>query len=230
MLGKPWPRGFNYSFQDPIMQTTDESSGLENVHQTRSTPAIVPLLLAGLFMVTGICVLLLIGKEKTRIIGQTITELDIQPLLNSESPITDEVMHGKVVVLHFWGYWCPACAKELPTFVKTQKSYESDADVLFANVSCSQLKDETLDALKFYTNKFLQHAGGKDLPVYHDPVEFSRTRLSQLLTAGGFSYPTTLVIDGAGEVVDVWRAEVPENALVKAIDKAKLANKKLASK
>ncbi len=212
------------------MQTTDESAGLENAPKMRSTPAIVPLLLAGLFMVTGICVLLIIGKEKTRIIGQTITELDIQPLLNTESPVSDEAMRGKVVVLHFWGYWCPACVKELPAFVKTQKSYASDADVLFASVSCSQRKEETLDALKFYTNKFMQNAGGKDLPAYYDPVEFSRTRLSQLLTAGGFSYPTTLVIDGAGEVVDVWRTEVPENALVKAIDKAKLANKKLASK
>jgi thiol-disulfide isomerase/thioredoxin len=212
------------------MQTTDESAGIENGSKMRSTPAIVPLLLAGLFMVTGICVLLIIGKEKTRIIGQTITELDIQPLLNTESPLTDEAMRGKVVVLHFWGYWCPACVKELPAFVGIQKSYVSDDEVIFASVSCSQRKEETLDALKFYTNKFMQHADGKDLPAYYDPVEFSRTRLSQLLTAGGFSYPTTLVIDGAGEVVDVWRTEIPENALVKAINKAKLANKKLASK
>jgi len=211
------------------MQTTD-SAGLENVQKKRSMPAIVPLLLAGLFMVTGICVLLVIGREKSRIIGQTITELDIQPLLNTESPITDETMRGKVVVLHFWGYWCPACIKELPEFVRIQKSYAADPEVLFASISCSQRKAETVDALKFYTNKFMQSVDGNGLPVYYDPVEFSRTRLSQLLTAGGFSYPTTLVIGGAGEVVDLWRAEVPPSALVKAIDKAKLANKKLASK
>jgi len=211
------------------MQTT-ESAGLENVQKMRSMPAIVPLLLAGLFMVTGICVLLIIGREKTRIIGQAITELDIQPLLNTESSITDDTMRGKVVVLHFWGYWCPECVKELPGFVKIQKSYKADSEVLFANISCSQRKEETLDTLKFYTNKFMLHAEGNELPAYYDPVEFSRTRLSQLLTAGGFSYPTTLVIDGAGEVVDVWRTGVPPNALAKAIDKAKLANKKLASK
>ena len=212
------------------MQTTDDTAGLENGTKPRSTPAIVPLLLAGLFMVTGICVLLLIGKEKTRIIGQTITDLDIQPLLNTESPLTDETMRGKVVVLHFWGYWCPECVKELPEFVKAQKSYESDAEVIFANVSCSQRKEETLDALKFYTNKFMQHAEGRDLPAYYDPVEFSRTRLSQLLTAGGFSYPTTLVIDGTGSVVDVWRTSVPPNALAKAIDKAKQFNRTPNSK
>lgn len=212
------------------MQTTDDSAGLENAKKMRSTPAIVPLLLAGLFMVTGICVLLVIGKEKTRIIGQQVVELEFTPLLNTETPITEETMRGKVVVMHFWGYWCPACVKELPEFVKTQKSFVADSDVLFANVSCSQRKEETLDALKFYTNKFMQNVDGADLPAYYDPVEFSRTRLSQLMTAGGFSYPTTLVIDGEGNVVDLWRSEVPKNALEKAIDKAKQANKKLASK
>ena len=212
------------------MQTTDDSAGLDDAKKMRSTPAIVPLLLAGLFMVTGICVLLVIGKEKTRIIGQPIVELEFKPLLNTETPITEETMRGKVVVLHFWGYWCPACVKELPDIVKTQKSYVADNDVLFANVSCSQRKEESLDALKFYTNKFMQSVEGADLPAYYDPVEYSRTRLSQLLTAGGFSYPTTLVIDGQGNVVDLWRSEVPKNALEKAIDKAKQANKKLASK
>ena len=191
----------------------------------RSTPAIIPLLLAGVFMVVGICVLLIIGREKARIIGQTITEMDIQPLLNTESPITEADMKGKVVVLHFWGYWCPECMKELPDFVKTQRNYKNDTAVLFASISCGTGKKETLDSLKFYTNKFLQSVEANDLPAYSDPVEFSRTRVSQLMTAGGFSYPTTLVVDGAGKVVDVWRSTVPPNALAKAIEKAKLASK-----
>ena len=191
----------------------------------RSIPAIVPLLLAGLFMVTGICVLIIIGREKARIVGQTITELDIQPLLNTESPITDADMEGKVVVLHFWGFWCPECVKELPDFVKTQRDYSKDAEVLFASISCNNQSEDTQDTLKFYTNKFMQDAEGGDLPSYSDPVEFSRVRISQLMTAGGFSYPTTLVIDGTGKVVDIWRSAVPPNALKKAIKKAKLANK-----
>ena len=207
------------------MTQTEDSTGLKKDSTTRSTPAIVPLLLAGLFMVTGICVLIIIGREKARIVGQTITELDIQPLLNTETPITDANMAGKVVVLHFWGFWCPECVKELPDFVKAQRDYSKDADVLFANISCNNQSNDTLDTLKFYTNKFLQDAQGSDLPAYCDPVEFSRVRISQLLTAGGFSYPTTLVIDGTGKVVDVWRSTVSPNALKKAIEKAKLANK-----
>jgi hypothetical protein len=115
--------------------------------------------------------------------------------------------------------------KELPDFVKTQRAYSQDPEVLFASISCSNDNKETPDSLKFYTNKFLQKFDGNDLPVYSDPVEFSRSRVSQLMTAGGFSYPTTLVVDGAGRVVDVWRSAVPPNALAKAVEKAKLADK-----
>ncbi len=207
------------------MSSTEDSTAPKKESTMRSSPAILPLLLAGVFMVVGICVLLIIGREKARIVGQTITEMDIQPLLNTESPITEADMKGKVVVLHFWGYWCPDCVKELPDFVKTQRAYSQDPEVLFASISCSNDNKETQDSLKFYTNKFLQKFEGNDLPVYSDPVEFSRSRVSQLMTAGGFAYPTTLVVDGAGRVVDVWRSAVPPNALSKAIEKAKLASK-----
>ena len=206
------------------MQSID-STELAKGSSKRHTPAFVPLMLAGLFMITGICVLLVIGREKARIIGQTITEMDIQPLLNADSPITEADMQGKVVVLYFWGYWCPDCVAELADFVKTQRSYLNDPKVLFASIACSNRSDETQDSLKFYTNKFLLSVDANDLPTYTDPAEFSRTRVSQLMTKGGFAYPTTLVIDGEGRVVEVWRSAVPINALGKAIEKAKLANK-----
>lgn len=208
-----------------IMLPNDDSSELKKEPSKRSTPAILPLLLAGLFMVTGICVLLVIGREKARIIGQTVAELDIQPLLNAEKSITDEDMKGKVVVLHFWGFWCPECAKEMPDFVKTQRNFHDDSKVLFASIACNNRSQDTEDSLKFYTNKFLQKIDAGDLPIYFDPAEFSRTSLSQLMTAGGFSYPTTLVMDGERKVVDVWRSAVTINALSKAIEKAKLASK-----
>ena len=102
------------------MTPIDDSSSLEKVPTKGSASAFVPLLLAGLFMVTGMCALIFIGREKARILGQSITDLDIQPLLNTETPITDAEMKGKVVVIHFWGYWSKESAKELPDFAKTQ--------------------------------------------------------------------------------------------------------------
>ena len=77
--------------------------------------------------------LLFLGREKARIIGQTITELDIQPLLNTDKPITQENMRGKVVVLHFWGYWCGPCVTEYPDFVQLQMKYKDDSDFVFVS-------------------------------------------------------------------------------------------------
>ena len=107
----------------------------------------------------------------------------------------------------------------------TQRSYSDDPKVLFASISCSNRSQDSQDTLKFYTNKFLNNIDANDLPIYFDPAEFSRARLSQLMTAGGFSYPTTLVMDGEGRVVDVWRSAVPQGGLAKAIDKAKAATR-----
>ncbi|MEQ1826440.1 MAG: TlpA disulfide reductase family protein [Pirellula sp.] len=181
----------------------------------------LPLIFAGLFMVTGICVLIFLGREKARIIGQTITDLDIQPLLVADKPIAPDDMKGKVVVLHFWGYWCSPCLKEYPGIVELQKKYQSDPSVLFLSIASKERNDDTKDALAFYTEKYLIRIDAQKLPVYHDPAEYSRVQISQLLTAGGFVYPTTLVIDGQGRVVDVWRSSIDKSTLDKAIQKAK---------
>jgi len=196
----------------------------EPTKEKRAAPAFVPLILAGLFMVTGICVLLFIGREKARIIGQTITELDIQPLINADQAISQEAMKGKVVVLHFWGYWSRPSATEYPDFLQLQKKYSTDTDVLFASIACSDRTNDSAESLAFYSKKFLGNLSDPsalDLPVYHDPAEYTRTQISQLLTAGGFTYPTTIVVDGAGRVVDVWRSPVPPATLERTIEKAK---------
>lgn len=196
----------------------------EPTKEKRAAPAFVPLILAGLFMVTGICVLLFIGREKARIIGQTITELDIQPLLNADKAITQEAMKGKVVVLYFWGYWNRPSATEYPDFFQLQTKYNADSDVLFASIACSDRTNDTKESLAFYSKKFLgslSDPNALNLPVYYDPAEYTRTQISQLLTAGGFTYPTTIVVDGAGRVVDVWRSAVPPATLEQTIEKAK---------
>jgi thiol-disulfide isomerase/thioredoxin len=216
----------NLTNQSDPASHVDDSTSQPTPTRKHSSTAFLYLMAAGLFMVTGVCVLLFIGREKARIIGQTISDLDIQPLLNADKPITTADMQGKVVVIHFWGFWCTHCHAEHGSILKVQNKYKDDPKVLFVSVSCSEKQDDTKDALQFYTKKYLTINGGDEFPIYYDPVEFSRSEISKLLTSGGFSYPTTLVLDSSGKVVEVWRSVITDTTLSKAIDKAKLSKQK----
>ncbi|MGV0975147.1 MAG: TlpA family protein disulfide reductase [Azonexus sp.] len=40
-------------------------------------------------------------------------------------------LKGKVVILHFWGSWCPPCRKEMPDLVKLHKALKEQRDIVF---------------------------------------------------------------------------------------------------
>lgn len=183
-----------------------------------SNPALIPLLLAGLFMICGLSVLVYLGREKSRLIGAELVELDIKPLLNTDRGITTEDMKGRIVVLHFWGVWCGPCVHEYPEFIKLQTKYQDNDSVLFVSISCGSSSPENMTHLEFGTKKFLAQIGN-GLPVYCDPAEYSRFNISQLLSSGGFSYPTTIVIGADGKVSDIWAYAIDMSKLENSIER-----------
>jgi cytochrome c biogenesis protein CcmG, thiol:disulfide interchange protein DsbE len=184
-------------------------------------PAYLPLLLACLFMVIGTVVLVVMGREESRLRGMVLGELDLKPLLYASKPIEPADIDKKIVVLHFWGFWCVPCQKEYPDIARLQKEYLTSPDVAFLSIATSDNSSDTEDQLAFRTKKFLDQEKIDDMPIYWDPAEFTRIQVSRMFKSGGFVNPTTMVLDRGGKIFDVWRGTVDASTLKSSIEKAR---------
>ena len=56
-------------------------------------------------------------------VGQKLTFLELEPLTGSPPPISVADLQNHVVLLNFWGTWCPPCREELPHMANLQKRF-----------------------------------------------------------------------------------------------------------
>jgi thiol-disulfide isomerase/thioredoxin len=105
------------------------------------------------------------------------------------TPIKMSSYRGKVLVLNFWGSWCPPCRSEGPTLAVLSQQYGSKGvDFLGDDVS-----DTPENALAFTRSVGITYPSIND-PGYVVVQDFSQaTPVSET--------PTTVVIDAAGHVV-----------------------------
>ncbi len=96
---------------------------------------------------------------------------------------------GKVVIVDFWGTWCPPCRAELPSFIKLQKTYGEQGFQMIGLNYEGKTDEET--ALKVKT--FMTENG-----INYPCALGSEPTRAQVPNFEG--YPTTLFIDRAGKV------------------------------
>ncbi len=134
--------------------------------------------------------------------------MDLRPLVHTEATPKLEELSGKVVLLHFWGTWCPPCRREFPEFVEVAEKYKDDPRVDIISVSCSGGPEYNLDELKQETESFLiERAPG--MATYCDPAAMTRGQLAMLLAGGTMGYPTTVLIDSEGKIAEVLAGYLP---------------------
>ena len=91
---------------------------------------------------------------------------------------------GKVVLLNFWGTFCPPCREEMPSMEALQRQMDKNE---FAIIALSV--DDSWDSV----NQFMRK-NGFTLPVYAD---FDK-RISSMY--GTFMYPESYILDRNGKV------------------------------
>ena len=136
-------------------------------------------------------------------VGQKLAVLDLTPLTGDAEPIALPDLEDKVVLVNFWGTWCPPCRMELPHIAEIEKKYRDRPDFKLLAISCGA---EDIRELRTDTEQFLNQKG-ITMPTYADPGAVSRSAAEQLGTFDG--YPTTIILDRTGTIRGVWGGYMP---------------------
>jgi len=108
----------------------------------------------------------LVGKAAPAVVGTTTTE----------KPFALSDYRGKVVLLNFWGTWCPPCVGEIPDLVALQKKYEGRG---FTIIGLAENRDPRLTEAQY------------------------RAALQGYLTKNGMTYPNVPIPEGAKQEYEI---------------------------
>ena len=108
---------------------------------------------------------------------------------------------GKVVVLNFWGSWCPPCRAEAPTLAVLAEQYKSQGVAFLGD----DVGDTTTNALAFTHDIGITYPSVND-PGYAVVQDFSRV-------AAVSDTPTTVVIDRTGHIAGLVIGEITYQAM-----------------
>ncbi|MEE8341840.1 MAG: TlpA disulfide reductase family protein [Candidatus Neomarinimicrobiota bacterium] len=104
--------------------------------------------------------------------------------------------NGKVVMLNFWGTWCPPCRKEIPDLVNLQKKYNKDGLEI---VGITLNSGSAAEIQKFADKKEMNYTILTDFDnnETHAVTNLFGRAVGQPISA----VPTTFLIDREGYIV-----------------------------
>ncbi len=125
-----------------------------------------------------------INERVNRIETQNIDKIiDLGQLVDINGNVIDEdELNGKVVVVNFWGPWCPPCIKEIPELNQLVESFTKQ-DVIFIAPAVKTNREKILNFL--------------DKKEFNYRIIPDAEELSAKFT---MHYPTNVVIDKNGAV------------------------------
>ncbi len=141
-------------------------------------------------------------------VGKPMPDFDLVQLTEDVTPVSvTSPAAGEVVLLHFWGTWCPPCRMEYPHLSEMAANQTSDR-FRFVPVSCGGRGDTLVD-LRHATMKFFRKSGVES-PIYADPRGYTLQSSAERLEQSSMFFPTSILIGPDGKVAGVWVGYSPE--------------------
>ena len=127
------------------------------------------------------------------------------PVLGGSGTLSVAALRGKVVVLNFWASWCKPCEAEAPVLERAHQELQRSGAGTVLGVTYD---DSTPASMKFARDN------GMSFPSVRDVG----TKLARRY--GTNNIPETFVIDREGRIVDVFRGQIDQAFIDRALAKA----------
>ena len=123
---------------------------------------------------------------KKQLVGEHLDGIELEPLSGKADKIQAEDLKGKPLVLEFWATWCHPCRR-------TAETLEGLAETFGERVRIVGVSSEDRKTLHEYRQQVD--------PAYTLMRDLGETAHDELLIS---SYPTLVVVDPEGKIVDVF--------------------------
>ncbi len=185
-------------------------------HQTRKPSASYAfLIVCGSFMITGVLVLAWLGsKPPAKIQGKLLPAMTLDPVANSQRAFSTNDLIGKKTALLLWSPTSKACQQNLE---QLSQFLSAHPDWKLSTVAFAEQGGLVIESLSGEVEQFLQK-NQLQWPVYVDQSGKATMELTLLMPFGSFGFPTLLLIDDEGRLVQIVESQNEEGW--KNLDKA----------